>query len=123
MIDLSKIPALELPSRNVKIKILGVEQEQEIHALSGDDAMKAWALTFADENGENTVKRIYIALTKGAGLRQEDATALVRLDWDAAVFLANEVFLLTSEFDKSKMAMAEQAEKNSGKADSTDSPR
>lgn len=116
-IDLSKIPAKELPTSTVKAtfsKELG-EQEYEIRALD-DIALQDWGDVVTDQREIcRNSKTCLIALTEGlVALNgdKEKARYLLRNASDEAVKVVAAIIALTNEFYGKKAEEKQTAEKN-----------
>lgn len=112
MIDLSKIKAVELPEKTVKVNILGTIQEQKIKPLTGDHRLRSWALDYTHDPAQSTHDRVMLTLIHGAGLDAKTALGLISVDWDAAVTLSADVISFTEEFEKTIAEEKKTAEKN-----------
>lgn len=115
MLDLSDIPAYKLPEKTEKIKICGIEKEVTFKPLVGEKRLEMWALFRSDkkEETELLLDRIYLACMDGVGMTDKETAKLIDLDWEAALDLAGRVIAFTNEFEKSRKAEEEKAEKNS----------
>ena len=112
MIDLSKIKAVELPEKTVKVNIHGTIQEQNIKPLTGDHRLRSWALDYTHDPAQSTHDRVMLTLVNGAGLDAKTALELISVDWDAAVTLSADVLNFTEEFEKKISEEKKNAEKN-----------
>ncbi len=112
MIDLSKIKAVELPEKTVKVNINGTIQEQNIKPLTGDHRLRSWALDYTHDPAQSTHDRVMLTLVNGAGLDAKTALKLISVDWDAAVTLSADVLNFTEEFEKKIAEEKKNAEKN-----------
>lgn len=115
-IDLSKIPAKEVPRKTVKANFGDGEKEYWIRSLDDADRMCVQMLYAVDQRDVRRPFELYVLLLT-AGLEaingsQETARWLVRNCTDAAMDVGNEIYSLTLEFFKAKDAEAEEAEKN-----------
>ena len=124
-IDLSKIPAREVPVKKDEIiRICGVEQTCDIRPLTGEGALEEWATQLGNEREtpEAVKHRVLVNLKYGAGLTVEQCADLIRLDWDAALTLAAKVMEFTAEYNRTLAEERDKAEKNLQKADSPATP-
>ena len=115
MLDLSDIPAYKLPEKTEKIKICGIEKEVTFKPLVGKKRLEVWT-SFRNNKKEEielTLDRIYIACMDGVGMTDEETARLIDLDWEAALDLTGRVIVFSVEFEKSRKAEEEKAEKNS----------
>lgn len=115
MLDLSDIPAYKLPEKTEKIKICGIEKEVTFKPLVGKKRLEVWT-SFRNNKKEEielTLDRIYIACMDGVGMTDEETSRLIELDWEAALDLTGRVIVFSVEFEKSRKAEEEKAEKNS----------
>lgn len=114
-IDLSKIPAKELPREKITVDFGDGEAEYWIRALGDADRMCIQVL-YGTENVFRP-KELYILLLS-CGLEaingdQEIARLLVDRATLAAQTVGNAIYRMTNDFYESKDEEAEQAEKNS----------
>jgi len=114
-IDLSKIPAKELPRKKVTVDFGDGEAEYWIRALGDADRMCIQVLYGTDNVFRP--KDLYVLLLS-CGLEvikgdQDIARLLVERATIPAQTVGNEIYSLTNDFYDSKDQEAEQAEKNS----------
>lgn len=111
--DLSKLKALELPSEEIEIDILGEKQKVKVCAF--DDAIQT-DMTDITENfkldGERRLRMLL--LTTCAGLSEDDATLLIAKENRAVTQIINGIFDLRERFVKARNEIRKKAEKNSG---------
>jgi hypothetical protein len=110
--DLSKLKALELPTEEIEVEILGEKQKVKISAY--DDAVQS-DMADIDENfktdSERRLRRHL--LTYCANLNEEDADLLISRDNHAVSAIVNGIFDLRDRFVKARNEMREKARKNS----------
>lgn len=120
MIDLTKLKALELPSADVEIDILGEKQTVKVTAPDDTTAVKLFDIGSepGKGGGEITVEVARVVLkTCVPELTPEDAELLVtKALQSAALPIVAKVRDLRVEFDKAKAEAAEAAEKKSVQA-------
>lgn len=104
MIDLSKLNALELPSEEIEVEILGEKQKCTIFAM-GDDV----PLDLPDAKRESSMrKHLLVACAK---LNEKDADALCAKDGRAAAVIVGKILDLTDRFDEERKKIADEAKK------------
>lgn len=122
MLDLTKLKALEMPSGEVEVKILGEKQIVKVTAPDDATAAKLYDIGTAEGKGgaEITVEVARLVLnTCVPGLAAEDAELLIsRALSSAAVPIIAKARDLRIEFDKAKAEAAEEAKKKSEQASS-----
>lgn len=109
-IDLSKLKALELPSKEVKAEVLGETQTVKITAYGYDTSLKISDIRLNyPEDGEFRVW--VLLLVECAGMTAEDAQIYIQRDWKGSAALIKEINAFTREFDKTCDAKREEAKK------------
>lgn len=112
-LDLSNIPAREIPEKKDKITILGVEKDVTYKPLTGANRLNLWSTFRNDGKGyEATIERVYIVLEHAVGMEKEDISRLIELDWEAALDLTGRCIMFTNEFEDSVNKETAAAEKN-----------
>ena len=110
--DLSKLKALELPTEEIEIEILG--ESQKVQITTYDDAVQS-DMVDIDENfktdGERRMRKLL--LTKCARLSEADADLLISRDNHAVTQIINGIFNLRDRFVKARNEIRENARKNS----------
>lgn len=108
-IDLSKLKALELPSKEIEVEILGEVQKLTITAMGDDLSLDIREMRTELELSEvATRKRL---LEKCARLSAEDATILCERDGSAAAKIISAILDLSDEFDAERLKIREEAKK------------
>lgn len=124
MLDLTKLKALELPSAEIEVDILG--EKQTVKVTAPDDATAAKLFDAGTVNGkgnsEVTIDIARIVLTTCVPeLPPEDAELLVtKALAGAALPILAKARDLRIEFDKAKSEAAEKAKKKSDQVSSAD---
>lgn len=109
MIDLTKLKALELPTEEIEIEILGEKQKITISAM-GDDI----SLDFRDIRKENEiyeVKQRKYVLVRCAGFTEDQADILCARAGEVAAVIIGRILDLTDKFDKEREKITEEAKK------------
>lgn len=117
-IDFSKLKPEELPSKVISVHFETGDQELTIHPLNGRGRI-AW-IGNPKHTQDHVVfeeRAVMLALLYGCDMTEEEADLLMTADYKAARFIGNQVWIYTNEYDKSKKAEAEEAEKNSDTAE------
>ena len=110
-IDLTKLKALELPTKEIEVDILGETQKAKITAMS--DSL---SLDIVDIRNNNTVHEFEmrkLLLTKCAGMSDADAELLCAREGAAAAKIISGILDLTDEFDTARAKLREEAKKKS----------
>jgi hypothetical protein len=98
-IDLSKLKALALPSKEVTAEVLGEKQTVSITTYGYDVSLKIDDLRLNyPQDGEFRVWMLL--LTECAGMSADDAALYISRDGKAAAELIKEINKFTKEFDK-----------------------
>ena len=117
MLDLTKLKALELPSAEVEVEILGETQTVKVTAPNDETATKLYDIGTAKGKGggEITLEVARLVLnTCVPGLSAEDAELLIsKALSSAALPIVAKARDLRIEFDKAKTEAAEKAKKKS----------
>ena len=120
MIDLSKLKALELPTREIEVDIIGEKQTTVITALPMTVAVRI--STMADirkDDPDLPTEVIRMVLEHGAKeISAADIDMLLDMDYPAAAKIAAEIRDLTGTFNKEKSKAKKEFEKNSDAAKS-----
>lgn len=121
MIDLSKLKALELPTKEIEIEILGEKQNTVITALPMSLAVKISTLTEINrDNPELPSQVIREVLLAGAKeISPEEVELLLVFEFPAAAKIAAAIRDLTKEFTEECHRKKEEFEKNSGAVELT----
>lgn len=111
-IDLTKLKALELPSKEITAEVMGEAQTVKITAYGDDISL---CMTDISDNfptdGELRIRKLL--LVECAGMTEEDAQLYISCDGKGSAEVLKEIFALTDEFDKSRKAAREDAKKKS----------
>lgn len=111
-IDLSKLTVKELPKKNIKANFDGTEKEFTITALSDTEQHDFQAIWNNSSDVFRNRNLNILLLACGLGIQQEVAALLYEYKREEAARVANEIFTFTKEFEKTKSAETENAEKN-----------
>lgn len=114
-IDLTKLKALELPSKEITAEVMGEEQKLTIHAY-GDDVSLNMADIVENYPSDSELRIRQMLLVKCAGMTDEEAALYISRDGKGAAGVIREIFALTGEFDKSRKAERDKAKKKSAPA-------
>lgn len=109
MIDLSKLKALELPTKEIEVEILGETQKITITAMSDDIFLDFRDIKKSSDIYE--VKQRKLALIRCAGMTEEDADILCAKSGETAAFIIGEILELTEKFEKAKSDITAEAKK------------
>lgn len=114
MIDLSKLKALELPSREIEVEILGEKQKTTVSSLPDRAAVKVSAMQeMKGDDPDLTTLVIREILASGAKeLTAEEIDLLIDRDFPAAAEIAAAIRDLTAEHRQKIADVREQAKKN-----------
>lgn len=114
MLDLKKLKATELPSKEIEIEILGEKQKVEIRCP--DDTVAAYIATLTDiEAGNPELPALIIRKVLESALPEvpvEDLAAWMQKDLKSATLAAAEARKLMNEFATARKKTKEQIEKN-----------
>ena len=108
-IDLTKLKALELPTKEIEVDILGETQKVKISAMSDD-----LSLDIRDIRNNNTVHEVKVRkliLTKCAGMSDADAELLCQRDGGSAAKIISAILDLSDEFDAARAKIRKEAKK------------
>lgn len=120
-LDLSKLSAMELPSKEIDVKILGDTQKIRVYAY--DDGVSLDIADIADAHPESQERRVRtMLLIECAKLSSNDAEKLVRYAKDATAEIINAIFDLRKEFVDARNREQEAAQKNLTGEKSQDMP-
>ena len=113
-LDLSKLSALELPSKEIEVEILGENQTVKISALDDEVSLRILSINSSDDIAEDNkqVQIRRIALEHGTALTEEEITMLMRKAASAANFIFVSISQLTKEFSAARQKIREEAKKN-----------
>lgn len=113
-LDLSKLSALELPSKEIEVEILGENQTVKISALDDEVSLRILSINSSDDIAEDNkqVQIRRIALEHGTALTEEEITLLMRKAASAANFIFVSISLLTKDFSAARQKIREEAKKN-----------
>lgn len=114
-IDLSLVPARELPVREETILVAGKEIPVSYKPIVGEDRLRVWSSTHNNDAPHDValLERIHITLEKGVGMNEKEIEKLISLDWEAALSLAGKVISFSTEFQNAAKAEEDKAGKNS----------
>jgi hypothetical protein len=108
-IDLSKLKALELPSKEIEVEILGEVQKVKITAMGDDMSLDIKDIQDSTPIHEVKVRKLF--LTRCAGATDEQADILCQRAGNAVARIINAVLDLTSEFDAARDQLRKEAKK------------
>ena len=111
-IDLSKLKALALPSKEIEAEVLGEKQKVTITAY-GDDVSLRMADIMDNYPSEGELRVRLLLLQECAGMSEEDARLYLAKDGKGAAGVLRAIFDLTAEFDKSRLSARDAAKKKS----------
>lgn len=110
MLDLSKLPALELPSEDIEFDVLGRAQKARITAAD-DEAFLDTADLRDNPIFESKIRRYF--LKRCTDLSDKDIDYLMRCDGKAVAEILNKIFNLSDKFTAEQKRLREEAKKNS----------
>lgn len=117
MLDLTKLKALELPSAEVEVKLLGEAQTVKVTAPNDEVAARLYDIGIDEKRSSAEVTLAVARLvleTCVPDLTAEDAELLLKRALTTAVFpIVGKVRDLRLEFDKTRTEAAEKAKKKS----------
>ena len=120
-LDLSKIPAVELPKKDITVDLLGVKQTLTVQSY--DDGTSLDIADVAETHPESQERRVRkLLLVECAGVDEDTAEKLIRYHRDAVYEIVNAIFELRDEFVKARKAETEKAQKNLTGEKSADMP-
>lgn len=124
--DLSKLKALELPTEEIEVEILGEKQKVKIAAL--DDVAAILVTGIAEENicdaeKELKVRRLVLEKCIIPPLSSEEVDLLITKASAVVSEISPVALKLTREFGNARKKTREEAEKNSAAAALTDIPK
>lgn len=109
MLDLTKLKALELPTKEIEVEILGEKQKVKISAMGDDLTLDIGDLRKKELKSEVKIRRLL--LEKCAGLSPEDAALLCTKGGEAAAKIISAILDLSDEFDAARAEIREAAKK------------
>ena len=124
--DLSKLKALELPTEEIEIEILGEKQKVKISALDDTAAIHVAGVSsenISDFEKELKVRRIILEKCVIPPLSEDDIDLILSKAVAAVSGFAPIAMKLTKEFADARKKTKENAEKNSVTAALTDIPK
>lgn len=110
MLDLSKLPALELPSEDIEFDVLGITQKARITAAD-DEAFLDTADLRNNPVFEAKIRRYF--LKRCSDLADKDIDYLMRCDGKAVSEILKKIFDLSDKFTAEQKRLREEAKKNS----------
>lgn len=113
-IDLTKLKALELPTKEIEVEILGETQKVKITCPGEDVAATIYAMyELRGKDATLSVDVVKVLLPHALpDLAIEDIDAIVKRDFKAATAIAAAARDLLSDFVKAKKICKEKTEKN-----------
>lgn len=119
MIDLSKLKALELPTKEIDVEVLGEKQTTVVQSLPDHVAVKIMSMQELNGTNPELTSMVIreILLTGAKELTPEDVDLLVVHDFAAAAKIAAAIRDLTAQHRKAMDEQRETARKNSQTAD------
>lgn len=121
MLDLTKLKALELPTKEIEVEILGEKQKVKI-TCPGEDLAAAVSAMYAVRGEDGTLSVDVIKMFLAAALPDvdaEDIAVITKRDFKSATIIAAAARDLLTEFIKAKKKCHEETEKNLPAAEST----
>ena len=121
MLDLTKLKALELPTKEIEVEILGEKQKVKI-TCPGEDLAAAVSAMYAVRGEDGTLSVDVIKMFLAAALPDvdaEDIAVITKRDFKSATIIAAAARDLWTEFIKAKKKCHEETEKNLPAAEST----
>lgn len=112
-IDLSFLKHTELPTKDVKLKVNGEEQEFTIKAISNRGLTSIAAIS--PDDLDRSSKMCLLALMYGVDISQEQAISFMNFDITAADTLAGIILEFTNEYNKKLAEAKTEVKKNSKK--------
>lgn len=109
-IDLTRLKAVELPTKEVEVEVLGEKQKVKISAISDSGYLDFVSIREAAPERAESKIRLWI-LENCAGMSAADAALLMERDGKCAAAIVAEVFALTDEFTKAQAEARESAKK------------
>jgi hypothetical protein len=112
-LDLSKLKALELPSKEITINIAGQEQSVTVKALNDETSIQVALLGEKKEDADTLLKIHRTVLLNGIdGISAEDVDVLCQKAMPVAMSLVSSIRDLTVEFAKQRESVSAEAKKN-----------
>lgn len=121
MLDLTKLKALELPTKEIEVEILGEKQTVKI-TCPGEDIAARVSMLYDARSEDPAVSVDIIKTFAGAALPDmatEELELLLKADFKAGTVIAAAARDLLTEFIKAKKKCHEETEKNLPAAEST----
>ncbi len=113
MIDLSKLKALEYPTKDVIVQIAGEEQTVTIQALDDEISVQVALLGESENSAENIFKLHRIVLKNGVcNISDEDVDVLCKRAMPTALHIIGEIRDLTMQFAEIRKNTTTEAKKN-----------
>lgn len=109
-IDLTRLKAVELPTKEVEVEVLGEKQKVKISAINDSGYLDFVSIREAAPERAESKIRLWI-LEHCAGMSAADAALLMERDGKCAAAIVSEVFALTDEFAKAQAEARETAKK------------
>ena len=119
-IDLTKLKALELPTEEIEVEILGEKQTTVVSAMPMTKAVKISNLCSINKKDPDITTEVLreVLLSGAKELKPEEVDLLLEYDYPAAAEIAAKIRDLTQRFHEEKTAARMEAEKNSEAAES-----
>ena len=111
-VDLTKLKALELPSKEIEVDILGEIQTVKIFAMGDDLSLDIQELR-SDKSSLSEVKIRKRILMQCAGISAEEAELLCSRAGSAAAKIISAILDLSDEFDDAREKIRDEAKKKS----------
>lgn len=108
-IDLTKLKALELPTKEIDIEVLGDAQKVKIMAMSDEISLNIRDIRDSGEISEVKVRQHL--LKSCANFSDEEARLLCQKDGAAVALIISAILDLTEKFDKERARIRKEAKK------------
>lgn len=113
MLDLTKLKALQYPTKNITVNIAGDDQIVKIQALNDEVSVQIAMLGDQPDSPENILKLHHAVLKNGVcDISDEDVVILCQKAMPTVMILVAEIRDLTMEFATARKQTAEDAKKN-----------
>ena len=113
MIDLSKLKALQYPTKDIAVNIAGEEQSITIQALDDEVSVQIALLGEQSDSAENIFKLHRLVLKNGiCGALDEDVDILCKKAMPSALRIIEAVRDLTMQFAEIRKNTTDDAKKN-----------
>ena len=113
MIDLSKLKALQYPTKDIAVNIAGEEQTFTIQALDDETSVQIALLGEKTDNAENIFKLHRLVLKNGiCGATDDDIDVLCKKAMSSALRIIEAVRDLTMQFTEIRKTTTDNAKKN-----------